>query len=78
MKEEFIKKVSMELKIIRLEHNDKQEELSAKSGIASSTISRYEAGKENMNLSKIEEILKPYNIDLYIFFNRVLAKTQEK
>lgn len=78
MKEEFLKKVSLELKIIRLEHNDKQADLSKKSSVAMSTISKYEGGTKNMNLNKIEEILKPYGINLNIFFNRILAKTQTK
>ena len=30
------------------------------------------------NINKLEELLKPYNIDLINFFNRVLAKTQNK
>lgn len=78
MKDNFIKAVSSELKIIRIEHDDLQETLSKKSGVAMSTISKYETGEENMNLNKIEEILKPYNISLFIFFNRILAKTQTK
>lgn len=77
MKEEFLRKVSAELKILRIEHNDFQEDLAEKSGVAASTISKYEAGEKNMNLLKIEQILKPYNIDLYIFFERILAKTQK-
>lgn len=76
MKEKFLKKVSSELKILRIEHGDLQEELAVKSRVASSTISRYEDGEQNMNLRKIEQIIKPYNITLDIFFKRVLAKTQ--
>ena len=77
MKNDFFKTVSSELKIIRIEHRDSQEDLSKKSNVAMSTISRYEAGIDNMNINKIEQILKPYNISLYIFFNRILAKTQK-
>ena len=76
MKENFLKAVSSELKILRIEHDDLQEELAEKSGVAMSTISKYEAGDNNMNIEKIEQIIKPYNIDLYIFFGRILAKTQ--
>lgn len=76
MKETFLRAISSELKIIRIENNDLQEDLAEKSGVAASTISKYEAGEKNMNIFKIEQILKPYNIDLYIFFNRILAKTQ--
>ena len=78
MKETFLKIVSSELKIIRIEHGDLQEDLAYKSGVATSTISKYESGENDMNISKIEQILKPYQISLYIFFERILAKTQRK
>lgn len=77
MKDNFLKLVSSELKIIRIEHNDLQEELANKSGVATSTISNYENGDKNMKINKIEQILNPYNISLSIFFERVLAKTQK-
>lgn len=78
MKENFLKAVSSELKILRIEHDDLQEELAEKSGVAMSTISKYEAGDNNMNIEKIEQIIKAYGLDLYIFFARILAKTQNK
>ena len=64
MKEDFFKKVSLELKFIRLENSDKQEDLAIKSKVAAGTISKYEDGSKNMNLKKIEQILKPYGITL--------------
>lgn len=76
MKEEFIKAIATELKILRLENSDLQEDLANKSNVATSTISKYEAGDKTMKINKIEQIIKPYGIDLYIFFNRILAKTQ--
>ena len=78
MKADFLKIVGSELKIVRIENGDSQEELAIKTGVATSTISKYEIGLKDMNLSKIEQLLKPYNIDLFIFFNRVLAKKQRK
>ena len=78
MKDNFLKLVSSELKIIRIEHNDLQEELASKSKVAASTISNYENGDKNMKINKIEQILQPYNISLSIFFERVLAKTQKE
>lgn len=78
MKESFLKNVSSELKIIRIEHDDLQEDLARKSNVAMSTISKYEAGEENMNINKIEQIIRPYGISLFIFFKRVVAKTQNK
>lgn len=77
MKERFLKMVAAELKILRVEHNVSQEKLAEKSGVASSTISKYEAGNKDMNLLKIEQILKPYKISLPIFFARIIAKTQK-
>jgi transcriptional regulator with XRE-family HTH domain len=76
MEKEFIKRVSLELKFIRLENDDNQGNLALKSGVATSTICRYEAGTTNMDLYKIKEILKPYNVSLEDFFKRVLAKIQ--
>ena len=78
MLQEFINCVSKELKLIRIENGDKIEDLSKKNGVAPSTISRYELGREGMNLEKIEQIISPYGIDLSIFFERVIAKTQDK
>lgn len=78
MKEEFLKSVASELRVLRVEHNMSQEELQEKSGVASSTISKYEAGEKDMNLLKIEQMLKPYGITLSIFFARIIAKTHNK
>lgn len=74
-KTQFLKLVSSELKILRIENSDLQEELARKSGVAPSTISKYEQGSCSMNMDKIEQIIKPYGLDLSIFFERVLAKT---
>ena len=77
-KKEFKKIMCSELKLIRLEHSDDQIELSKKCGVATSTISRYENGIGKIYLDKIEEIISVYNISLPIFFERILAKSQEK
>lgn len=74
----FSELVSAELKLIRNEHNDLQEDLAKKSGVATSTISKYEDGSSTLKMKKIEQILKPYNISLPIFFERILAKTHKK
>lgn len=78
MKTDFLKTVGLELRLIRLENHSSQEELSEKTGIATSTISKYESGEQDMNLSKMEQMLKPHGINLSIFFTRVLAKTQKE
>lgn len=76
MKKDFIEACSKELKIIRIENNDRIDDLAEKSEVAASTICRYENGEKDISIMKLEQILKPYNVSLYIFFNRVLAKTQ--
>ena len=77
-KKEFKKIMCSELKIIRLEHGDDQLELAKKCGVATSTISKYENGVGKIYIDKIEEIISAYNISLPIFFERILAKSQEK
>lgn len=78
MKENFLKKVGLELLIIRKENGDRLEDLYKKCKVHPSTISRYENGNDDMSLEKLEQILEPYNISLPIFFKRILAKTQTK
>lgn len=75
MKETMKKAIADKLRMIRLEKHDRIEDLALKSGVASSTISKYEQGISDMSLNKLEQILKPYNISLYIFFENILAKT---
>lgn len=75
MKETMKKAIANKLRMIRLEKHDRIEDLALKSGVASSTISKYEQGISDMSLNKLEQILKPYNISLYIFFENILAKT---
>lgn len=76
-KKEFKKIMCSELKLIRIEHGDDQLQLSKKSGIATSTISKYENGSGKIYIDKIEQILSAYGISLSIFFKRILAKTQD-
>ena len=77
MKETMKKAIADKLRMIRLEKHDRIEDLALKSGVASSTISKYEQGISDMSLNKLEQILKPYNISLYIFFENILAKSHD-
>lgn len=77
MKETMKKAIADKLRMIRLQKHDRIEDLALKSGVASSTISKYEQGISDMSLNKLEQILKPYNISLYIFFENILAKTHD-
>ena len=68
MREDFMKLVSLELKIIRLEHNDLQEELALKSRVASSTISKlWFLNVFNISI-KSNSKLQIVGIFLYTFF----------
>ena len=75
MKDTIKKDIANKLRLIRIENHDRIEDLAAKSHVASSTISKYEQGFADMSINKIEQILKPYNISLYLFFSDILAKT---
>lgn len=75
MKDTMKKAIADRLRMNRLEKHDRIEDLALKSNVASSTISKYEQGISDMSLNKLEQILKPYNINLYIFFDDILAKT---
>lgn len=75
MKDTIKKDIADKLRIIRLENHDRIEDLAIKSGVASSTISKYEQGFADMSINKLEQLLKPYNISLYIFFKDILAKS---
>ena len=77
MKDTIKKEISNRLRMIRLEQHDRIEDLASKSGVAPSTISRYEQGLSDMSINKLEQILKPYDINLYIFFNEICAKSQK-
>lgn len=75
MNETFRQLIADKLRLIRIEKKDRIEDLALKTGIAPSTISRYESGKYDMTIDKLEQLLKPYNISLYIFFENINAKT---
>lgn len=71
------KLVANELKILRIENNETIESLGDKSGVAPSTICKYEQESKNMNLEKIRQIIEPYGMSLPVFFARIIAKSQK-
>lgn len=73
MKEKYLKNVGKELIKLREENNLSVPELALKTRIPTSTIYRYEAGM-GIKLDKLADLIKPYKIDLYIFFERMSAK----
>ena len=55
MKEEYRQAIANKLRMIRLERRYRIEDLAQKSGVAASTISRYESGNVDMSIQKIFE-----------------------
>nr|DAZ41222.1 MAG TPA: helix-turn-helix domain protein [Caudoviricetes sp.] len=77
MNDEFNKIVAKELMLLRKNADMSNEKLAKKAKISPSTISRYEGGKNNMNLDIIEKIVLCCNSNMYIFFNKCIAKMQQ-
>lgn len=75
MDNDFLKQVSRELKIVRIEHNLSIQELSKLTGISTATICNYENNKTYLYMNKIVDILKAYtDITPIIFFKRITTK----
>lgn len=75
MNEEFLKQISRELKVVRIEHDLSIQELSRITGISTATICNYENNKTYLYMNKILEILSAYkDITPTIFFNRITTK----
>lgn len=78
MKNDIKKMISDELKQLRFNHGLTQNQLSNLCGVDTSTIVRYEKNNVTMQIDTIIKILDAYEIDIFIFFENVLAKTQNK
>lgn len=77
MKEELKIIVGKQLMLIRKEADLSIEELANKTKLATSTISRYENGKHNMNIDVIYKIVNGCNSSMNIFFEKCIAKMQK-
>lgn len=75
---ELKKIVGKELMLLRKDKNISNIELAEKTKTATSTISRYEQGKNNMNLDVIVKLVNGCGEDICIFFERCIAKMQNK
>lgn len=76
MEKDLKKIVGKELMLLRKDKGLTMMELAKKAKLATSTITRYENGKHNMNLDVIEKILHVCETEPYIFFNNCVAKLQ--
>lgn len=72
---EFRKLVGLNLMLLRKEKGITMVELADKTGIATSTISRYENGS-NMDINMLETLVNACGMKIDIFFKNVVAKMQ--
>ena len=75
---EFNKFIGKELMLLRKDRGLTNEELSNISGVATSTISRYENGDGAINLDTFNKLIINLNSDIYIFFKNIFAKMQNE
>lgn len=78
MKEKMKKLISDELKELRNDSNKTQVEIAKISGVDSSTIVRYERNNVIMQIDTLDKIISAYDMDIFSFFERIIAKTHEK
>jgi len=65
-----MKNLAQSLKEKRKENNFTQEEFAERAGVALTVVRKIEQGKENLNLEKVNQVLK--------MFGHVLAPVSEK
>lgn len=68
MDKKYLKTIGQELKVIRVEHNYRQDEVAKKTKIAPSTISSYENGNRDIGIKKLLYLLDFYKIRPDVFF----------
>lgn len=76
MKDDIKFLISKELKSLRNDRNLTQNQLSELCGVDTSTIVRYEKNNVTMQIDTIIKIIEPYGINLLIFFENIITKTQ--
>lgn len=72
----FKKEIGYALKSFRDRCELTIEETASKTGVATSTISRYENGTTGINIDVLDKIISGYNISMNIFFKEVTTKMQ--
>lgn len=77
MKNNIKEMISKSLKKLRTDKGMTQSELSKQCGVDISTIVRYEKNNVTMQIDTLIKIVESYGIDMFIFFNQIVAKTQE-
>lgn len=77
MKENFRENIASRLRELRANKQFTLEKVSIISGVSKDKISRYENNKCSMQIEDLAKILNVYDINLGIFFEDVIAKTQK-
>lgn len=70
--------VADSLRAIRAERNYNIDFVAEKSEVNKDTISRYENASVSQQVDILEKILKVYEVDFAIFFNKIYANKQNK
>lgn len=78
MKENFRENIASRLRELRANKQFTLEKVSIISGVSKDKISRYENNKCSMQIEDLAKILNVYDINLDIFFEGIIAKTQKK
>ena len=65
------------IKLERFKSKLSQEEVAKKIGITRQAYTRWEANPIKLNLEQLEEISIALNTDLFIFFNNIVAKSND-
>ena len=71
MNDNFTIFIGNELKSLRARKGLSLDELSKEINISKQVLSQYENNKVNISVSRLEEIIKYYGLDLYIFFKNI-------
>lgn len=69
--------IANSLKQLRQKNNLTQGQLSELCKVDTSTIVRYEKNNVTMQIDTIAKIVEAFNIDIFIFFKNIIAKTQK-
>lgn len=77
MNEEIKKTIAHELKILRINNNMTQSDVARKVNVNEGTIVRYEKNNVTMQIDTIAKIISAYGIDLFSFFELIIAKTHK-
>lgn len=77
MRDDIKSLIATSLKELRHDHKLTQNDLSNICKVDTSTIVRYERNNVIMQIDTIIKILSAYDVDIFNFFEKIIAKTQK-